>query len=178
MQRNSRYRNCPLCGGELAQKQVKEGERKRLVCTHCGFVFYIDPKIAACALIEIDGGIVLLKRGIPPAVGSWVLPGGFVDLGETVPEAAAREAREEVSLEVEIGALVGVYSYKESSVIVVVYEAAATGGKLQAADETLEVKLYSPREIPWDKIAFTSTRDALGDYLRRHYPGVLSPSAH
>ncbi|MCK9275733.1 MAG: NUDIX domain-containing protein [Syntrophales bacterium] len=173
MHRNDTYRHCPLCGQELVKKQIKKGERKRLVCSCCQYVFYIDPKIAACAIIEIKGGIVLLKRGIPPALGSWVIPGGFVDAGETVPGAAIRETKEEVCLTIDIGPLVGVYSYPGSSVIIIVYEAAVTGGSPKAADETLDVRIYRPSEIPWNEIGFTSTKDALSDYLRRHYPGTV-----
>ncbi len=170
MHRSENYRFCPLCGGALEKKQMKEGEPERLLCSECGYVFYIDPKIAACVIIEIDGRIVMLKRAIPPSVGSWVIPGGFVDVGETVPAAAAREAREEVGLDVEIGSLVGVYSYPDSSVVVVVYEAEAKEGLPRAADEALAVDLFRHFEIPWDDIAFSSTVDALKDYLVKHHP--------
>jgi NADH pyrophosphatase NudC (nudix superfamily) len=111
MHRNKDYRFCPLCGGGLNKKRIKDGEPERLVCSGCDYVYYIDPKIAACTIIDIDGKIVMLKRGIRPSMGKWVIPGGFVDVGETVPDAAAREAWEEVRLKVEIGPLVGVYSY-------------------------------------------------------------------
>jgi 8-oxo-dGTP diphosphatase len=170
MHRNENYRFCPLCGGTLEKKQMKEGEPERLLCSECGYVFYIDPKIAACTIIDIDGRIVMLKRAIPPSVGKWVIPGGFVDVGETVPAAAAREAREEVGLEVTIGSLVGVYSYPETSVVIIVYEAEAKEGLPRAADEALAVDLFRPLEIPWDDIAFSSTVDALKDYLAKHDP--------
>ncbi len=112
----------------------------------------------------------MLKRAIPPSFGMWVIPGGFVDAGETVPTAAVRETWEEVNLRVEIGELVGVYSYPGVSVIIVVYEGTVTGGVLKAADEALEVGVFTPSEIPWKDIAFLSTRDALNDYMRKHYP--------
>jgi 8-oxo-dGTP diphosphatase len=174
MHRSEDYRFCPLCGGVLNKKKIKEGEPERLICSECRYVFYIDPKIAACTIIDIDGRIVMLKRAIPPSVGKWVIPGGFVDVGETVPAAAAREACEEVGLEVKIGALVGVYSYPESSVVIIVYEAEAKDGLLRAADEALAVDLFSPLEIPWDDIAFSSTVDALKDYLTKHYPETVT----
>lgn len=174
MDRNNTYRFCPLCSGALAKRQIKEGEPERLVCSECGNVLYIDPKIAACTIIDIRGRIVMLKRAIPPSVGKWVIPGGFVDVGETVPAAAARETREEVGLDVHIGPLVGVYSYPESSVVIVVYEAEAQEGFPRAADEALAVDLFTPSEIPWNEIAFSSTADALKDYLKKHLPEMRS----
>lgn len=174
MHRLEEYRFCPRCGGELESRSLKTGEPDRLVCRACDFVFYLDPKIAACTIIEIDGKILLLKRAIEPALGDWVIPGGFVDAGETVPHAAIRETREESSLEVELGSLVGIYSYSDVSVVIIVYEARVTGGIPKAADESLELRLFEPRDIPWSSLAFTSTRDALQDYLgrrRRDEPG-------
>jgi len=173
MHRHNVYRFCPRCGGELERRQVKQGEPERLVCSRCGFIFYLDPKVAACAVIEIDGGIVMVRRAISPAVGKWVIPGGFVDVGEPVPEAARREVEEETTLTVTIGSLIGVYSYSDSSVVVVVYEATRMGGTITAGDETLEACLFPLSGIPWDEIPFSSTRDALRDYLYRHHPEII-----
>lgn len=107
----------------------------------------------------------MLKRAIPPGVGLWVIPGGFVDVGETVREAAKRETFEEAGLQVEVGPLVGVYSYARSSVTIVVYESKVIGGVPKALDESLDVGLFLPEDIPWLDIAFQSTEDALRDYL-------------
>jgi hypothetical protein len=85
------YRFCPRCGGALAWKVLKESEPQRLVCQACAFVFYLDPKVAACTICMVDGGIVLLRRTIEPRIGTWVFPGGFVDRGEAVSAAAIRE---------------------------------------------------------------------------------------
>ena len=164
------YRFCPRCGGQFLLRRVKPGEPKRLVCSRCDFIFYLDPKIAACAIVEIEEKIVLLQRGIPPEFGKWVIPGGYVDLGEPVAVAAVRETWEEVRLKVEIVDLVGVYSYPQTPVVVIVYEAVVRDGFLQAADESLAAGMFAPAEIPWEKLAFSSTRDALGDYLKKHHP--------
>jgi ADP-ribose pyrophosphatase YjhB (NUDIX family) len=163
------YRFCPCCGGQLHSRQVKPGEPNRLVCSRCEFIFYLDPKIAACAIVEIEEKIVLLQRGITPEYGKWVIPGGFVDLGEPVTVAAVRETWEEVRLKVEIVDLVGVYSYPQTPVVVIVYEAVVRDGILQAADESLAAEMFAPREIPWEKLAFSSTRDALRDYFKKHH---------
>lgn len=169
MDNHHTYRFCPRCGGQFVSRQVKPGEPERLVCDGCNFIFYLDPKIAACAIVAIKGRIVLLQRGIPPEFGKWVIPGGFVDLGEPVPDAAVRETWEEVRLKVEIVDLVGVYSYPRTPVVVIVYESVVRDGILQAADESLAAGVFAPAEIPWEKLAFTSTRDALRDYLRKRH---------
>jgi ADP-ribose pyrophosphatase YjhB (NUDIX family) len=159
------FRFCPRCGGTLSRQQLKPIEPARLVCGDCTFIFYDDPKVAACTIPILDGKIVLLKRGIEPSYGKWVFPGGFLDRGERVEEAAIRETREEVNLKVEVTQLLNVYSYPGYPVVVVVYMAEVVGGQLQAMDETLEVRTFSSDEVPWDELAFPSTRDALADYL-------------
>jgi mutator protein MutT len=161
------YSFCPKCGGALESRFLKTSEPARLVCKQCDFVFFLDPKVAACTVIHQAGGIVLLQRAIEPGYGKWVFPGGYVDRGETVEDAAVREAREEVNLEVRLVSLLGVYSYRHSPVIIVVYLAEVTGGLLTAADEALDVRLFSPAGIPWDELAFPSTREALRRYVER-----------
>ncbi len=163
----SGFRFCPKCGGSLARQRLKATEPERRVCGSCAFIFYDDPKVAACTIPVIDGKIVLLKRGIEPSYGKWVFPGGFLDRGERVEDAAIRETWEEVNLKVEVTQLLNVYSYPGYPVVVIVYLARVVGGQLQAKDEALDVGTFSPAEIPWDEIAFDSTRDALREYLAR-----------
>jgi ADP-ribose pyrophosphatase YjhB (NUDIX family) len=160
------YRFCPRCGGDLENRVVKATEPKRLVCLNCSFIFYQDPKVVAATLFTLEGGIVLLKRGVEPALGKWVFPGGYVDRGETVQDAAIRETREESQVEVELGPLLNVYSYRHSSSVIVVYTAQVVTGKLAAGDECVEAKTFAPDKIPWEDLAFDSTRDALKDYIK------------
>jgi 8-oxo-dGTP diphosphatase len=170
-------RFCPPCGGALAARVIKVGEPARLVCEACGFVLYLNPKLAACAITSVGGEVVMLRRSIEPQLGKWVFPGGFVDRGETPAEAAVRETREEVHLEVEVEDLLGVYSYPGNEVVVVVYAARPRGGVLAAGDECLEARTFAPAAIPWDELAFRSTREALVDYVRRfHHVEPAAPS--
>ena len=162
-------------GAPCRSAALKDGEPSRLVCGACGFVFYLDPKVAACTICMLDGGIVLLRRAIEPAVGKWVFPGGFVDRGESVTAAAVRETLEEVNLKVSLIGILDVYSFPDSPVVVVVYAAEVLGGELQACDECDEVKAFPPETIPWDDLAFESTRAALRDYVRRFFPRVRVP---
>ena len=161
------YRFCPACGGSLEPRLLKAGDQERLVCVDCTFVFYMDPKVAVGTIIATDDGrIVLVRRAIEPGFGLWVFPGGYVDRGEQVKTAAMREAREESGLDVVIGDLVNIYSYPGNAPIIIVYTATVAGGELCGDDECLEARLFTPAEIPWDALAFRSTREALEDYFK------------
>jgi len=155
---------CPVCGSRLDSSRLKENEPKRFVCPSCSFVFYLDPKVVACSVLELDGKVVLLKRGISPQKGKWVMPGGYVDRGEEVEAAAIRETEEECGLKTKIRRLLGVYSYHGHVPVVIVYLVEYISGHLVPGDETLEAKLFSERQIPWENLAFRSTVDALRDY--------------
>lgn len=159
------FRFCPHCGGVLEGKRFKNTEPERRVCNACSFIFYEDPKIAACTIPVVDNKVVLLKRGIEPSYGKWVFPGGFMDRGERVEEAAIRETWEEANLKVEIERLLNVYSYPGQPTVIIVYLVKVVGGQLEAMDETLEVGTFSPDEIPWSELAFESTREALQEYI-------------
>jgi len=123
-------------------------------------VEYLDPKVAACVVPERQGRILLLRRAINPGRGKWVMPGGFVDRGELPAEAAVREAAEEVGLEVEAGPLIGVFGTHQSPIIIV-YGTTRVIGEAAPLDETEGVRWFAPAEIPWESLAFESTRQAL-----------------
>jgi 8-oxo-dGTP diphosphatase len=166
------YRFCPRCGGGLERRLLKATEPERLVCSRCGFVFYLDPKIAVGTIIRTaDARLVLVKRAIDPGYGKWVFPGGYVDRGETLAAAAVREAREECGLEVRLDGLVNIYSYAGRAPIIVVYAATAAGGTLCVDEESLETAEFDASAIPWDELAFRSTHEGLRDYLA----GLLHP---
>ncbi len=135
-------------------------------CPACGFVAYNDPKVAAGVIIEHTGRIALLQRAGEPARGRWTFPGGYVDRGEPVPVAAAREAREEVGLQVRVGALVGVYSSQGDPVVLIVYRGEVAGGQFRPGPEAEQVGWLLPGELPWEELAFPSTVAAFTDYLK------------
>ncbi len=158
------FQFCPVCGGRLKASKLKENEPARLVCSDCDFIFYLDPKLVAGSVVELDGRIVLLRRSIEPQKGKWVVPGGYVDRGEAVEAAALRETEEECGIRTRVKKLLGIYSYPGRPVVVVVYVTEYVKGDLTARDEALEVRLFRLEEIPWDDLAFPSTTDALRDY--------------
>src|SRR5215218_1790364 len=130
------YSFCPICSGALESRLLKAGEPERLVCTQCGFVFYLDPKIAVGTIIRAQSNrLVMVRRAIDPGYGKWVFPGGYVDRGEPLTVAAIREAREESGLDVRLDGLVNIYSYPGRAPVIVVYAATALGGSLAVDDE-------------------------------------------
>jgi ADP-ribose pyrophosphatase YjhB (NUDIX family) len=117
------------------------------------------------------GRILLTRRAIHPAHGKWTFPGGYVEWGEQVERAAVRETLEETGLTVDLGGLVGVYSYPASPVVIVVYEARVTGGTPTPCHENDLVEWIECNAIPWEDLAFPSTVAALRDFLGRSRPG-------
>jgi ADP-ribose pyrophosphatase YjhB (NUDIX family) len=148
----------------LETRLLKATEPERLVCTACGFVFYIDPKLAVLALVPYQGGLVMVRRAIEPGYGLWVAPGGFVDVGERVEDAVVRETFEEANLRVRVVRLLKVHSYRHSRTVVVSFLTEYLSGELVAGDEELEAQVFTREQIPWQDIAFSSSRDALTEY--------------
>jgi len=152
--------HCPRCG---LQPQIDYP--RSITCSNCGYGAFYNPKpVAAVIPIDPNGDIVLMRRGFEPRRGHWSLPGGFVDLGETIETAAVREVFEELNLRVQITDLVGVYSRADERTVVVVY-AATTQGTPSVTEEALEVRAFAPIDIPWQELAFWSEHKALNDLL-------------
>ena len=152
---------CAFCGA-LTEERTVEGSL-RPVCTACGQVVYLDPKLAAAVLIARDGRLLLGKRG-PGAreAGKWSFPAGFVERGESVERAAAREAWEETGLDVVVGDLVGLYSSEGETVVLAVYEATAVG-EPRAGDDLVEVGWFAFSELP--QLAFPRDQRILDEWL-------------
>jgi len=138
--------HCQGCGGRTIEREI--GGRIRPVCDACGAVTYLDPKLAVAVLIERNGQILLGRRGPGTrASGRWSFPAGFVERGEKVEDAAAREAREEVGLIVEIGPLLGLYSQAGETVVLAVFAARAVG-EPAAGDDLEAVGWFAPDDLP------------------------------
>lgn len=167
------HRYCPQCGGALELRLLDTESQDRLVCAACAFVFYQNPKVVVGTLPIRDGRVLLLRRGIEPRLGAWTYPAGFLELGETVEDAARRETLEECQLTVRIDALLNVYSRPQIGIVNIVYLATVLGGTPTVNPEALAFAEFRPDEIPWSELAFTSTTQALEDWVRTVQTGRL-----
>lgn len=153
-------RFCPRCAAEADVDFPRS-----ITCPSCGYGAFYNPKPVACVIATDENHHpILMRRSTEPSKGRWTMPGGFVDLGESVEEAARREAREEIGIEIELSQLTGVYSRSTDRIVVVVYEARALGTPVPT-EEALEVRAFHPTNIPWDELAFWSDDLALRDSL-------------
>lgn len=154
---------CLRCGGAM---EVRERYgRERAVCPVCGYIHFLNPTPVAGCIVEHDGQIVLVRRGIEPGRGLWGIPAGFMEWGETAEEGAMRETAEETGLTVRIKRLLGVYSFvnPHGSGVIIFYVATAISGTLVAGDDAEKVVMFAPGAWP-DAIAFPTHRQALADY--------------
>jgi 8-oxo-dGTP diphosphatase len=151
---------CLRCGSRLVAEE--RFGRIRPVCPSCGWIYFADPKVAAAALIEQDGRVLLVRRAVDPLRGRWSLPAGFVDAGEDPVEAIQRECLEETGLMVQVTGLVDVFYGQEhprGAHIVIVYRAQIQQGVLQAGDDVDQAAFFALGELP--ELAFSTTRKVL-----------------
>jgi ADP-ribose pyrophosphatase YjhB (NUDIX family) len=182
------YRFCPLCGAALRRRQV--GHRERLACPADGWTFYPATSLAAAVVVEHAGGVVLLRRAIPPDVGIWHLPHGHLEFGEAPAAGAAREAFEETGLTLDEPAFLDYehspsYSDRRMWYLILCFRARAVGGEPRVDVENQEVRVFPADALP--EMKWTSHRRALAAWRawregRPWVPGRRltgdSPQAH
>lgn len=159
---------CMRCGHSLELQY--ESARLRPICPRCGWVYYFAPQVAATAILTraADDKILLVQRGEDPGKGLWGLPGGFVELGETVQDALCREVLEETGYEIELGALIDVWSFfnevKKLAGVVLIYQASVVNGALAIASDSIAAEWATLERALEFPLAFETHRQAL---LRR-----------
>jgi len=162
---------CSQCGASV-RLRVPEGDHlARYVCDSCGAIHYQNPRLVVGCVPVHEGQILLCRRAIEPRRGYWTVPAGFMENGETLQEAAARESREEALADVEIGSLLAVVHVLHAQQVHVFFRAKLPAAKYGAGAESLEVALSPRTEIPWSDIAFPSTEFALRRYLEDESAG-------
>ena len=165
-------RFCPSCGGRLRPTEVEGHQRP--VCEDCGFVYYLDPKVAVAVIVPYGDGIVLGRRSIDPGLGEWSFPSGYVDRGEVLEEAAIREVAEEIGLAVAIDGLVGLYSTAGEPVILAVFAGRSLHGEPFAGHEMSEIGIFPPDHLP--RMAFSHDRRIIADWTSFRSWAVKEPA--
>jgi 8-oxo-dGTP diphosphatase len=151
---------CPRCG--TAVESAEHFGKIRPTCPHCGWIHFADPKVAAAALVEQDGRVLLVRRVNEPFRGLWTLPAGFVDAGEDPAQAAVRECMEETGLQVHVLQVLDVVAGREherGADFVIVYRAQVVGGVLVPGDDADSVGWFERDRLP--SLAFSATRKVL-----------------
>ena len=161
---------------------IPEGDnRERMICAECGFVLYDNPKIVVGSVTRWGERILLCRRAIFPRRGYWTLPAGYLELNESTSAGAEREAWEEAQAKIAIEGLLAIYDIPRISQVQLIYRARLVDEAVAAGPESLEVRLFSWDEIPWDELAFPSVRWALdherearqsGDFTTRTAPPI------
>jgi ADP-ribose pyrophosphatase YjhB (NUDIX family) len=165
---------CSLCGGPVELRIPPDDNRKRHVCTVCGEVHYQNPKLIVGAMPEWQDKILLCRRAIEPRHGLWTLPAGFMENGETTTEAATRETLEEANARIAVGDLYSMYSVPYINQVHLIFRAELLDLDFGPGQESLEVRLFSEPEIPWDEIAFRPVRFSLEHYFAERQSGKFS----
>lgn len=155
---------CSNCGKRVASKIPDGDSVTRWVCSNCDTIHYQNPKIVIGCVPEKDNKILLCKRAIEPRYGYWTIPAGFLEIGETIAEGAARETLEEACARVEIGHLFASVDVPEAAQVHLFFTAKLLGD-FAVGHETLDAGMFAKDEIPWDEIAFRSGSFALKKYL-------------
>jgi ADP-ribose pyrophosphatase YjhB (NUDIX family) len=147
------------------KRRIPDGDtHERSVCETCGYVAYENPKVVVGSVVAVGGQVLMCRRAIEPRRGFWTLPAGYLELGETLEEGAAREAMEEAEALISIDGILGVFSIARIGQVQVIFRARfADEGEpaFGPGPESLEVRLFSWADLPWDRIAFPSVHWAL-----------------
>jgi ADP-ribose pyrophosphatase YjhB (NUDIX family) len=145
---------CTSCGAPVSLRIPAGDSLPRHVCDACGTIHYRNPRLVVGALPVWQDKVLLCRRAIEPRRGMWTLPAGFMENGETVAQAATRETREEAKANIALGEMFTMISVPHISQVHVVYRATLLDLDFSAGEETLETRLFTEDEIPWDEIAF------------------------
>lgn len=175
---------CSHCGEEVSIHVPPGDSFPRHVCTVCGRIHYQNPKMVVGSIPEWEDRILLCRRAIEPRYGLWTLPAGFMENGETTAEGAARETREEAGAHIELGPLYTLFNLPHIDQVYLMFRARLLDLDFKPGHETLEARLFTEQEIPWDQLAFRTIRATLELYFSDrtrgsfefHFGDIRSPS--
>jgi ADP-ribose pyrophosphatase YjhB (NUDIX family) len=163
--------HCRACGGAVRYQVPPDDNRERAVCTDCGTIHYENPLNVVGTVPFWDDQVLLCKRNIEPRRGLWTLPAGFMELGESTAEGALRETIEEAGADVEMGGLFTLLNVVRVGQVHLFYLARLRRPEFAPGPETIEARLFREHEIPWEEIAFRTTRETLLRYFEDRKKG-------
>lgn len=166
-------RFCSVCGAAVELRVPDDDSRPRHVCTACGIIHYQNPKMVIGSIPEWEDKVLLCRRAIEPRYGLWTLPGGFMENGESTSQAAIRETLEEANARIALGDLYSMYSLPYIDQVHMLFRAKLLDLDFRPGSESLEVRLFSEAEIPWDEIAFRPVRFTLEHYFAERSSGAF-----
>ena len=165
-------RFCTQCGSATLERRRPAGDdHHRLVCAGCGHIHYENPKIITGCIIEQDGRYLLCQRAIAPRIGTWTLPAGFMENGETTEEAALREVREEAGVVAEIACPYSIFSVPAISEVYLIFRARLLHDTGYFGSETSARRFFAPEDIPWEQIYYPAIRQILERYIAERETG-------
>lgn len=167
------FRHCKACGESVAYRVPDDDTRERAVCAGCGLVHYENPLNVVATLPVWGDQVLLCRRAIEPRRGLWTLPGGFMELGESTAEGALRETVEEAGARVELEGLYVLLDVVRVGQVHFFYRGRLLDLDFAAGEESLEVRLFTEDEIPWDRIAFRTTKRTLEHYFADRRTGAF-----
>ena len=163
---------CSNCGSSALEHRVPNGDTMpRWVCSSCGAIHYQNPKAVVGCLPVWNQQVLLCKRAIEPRLGLWTLPAGFLEIGESVADGAARETSEEAGAQFELQELYTLINVVKVAQIHLFHRARLLSPEFDPGPETLEARLFHEHEVPWDQIAFRTTRMTLEHFFEDRRAG-------
>ncbi|MEO1889622.1 MAG: NUDIX hydrolase [Cycloclasticus sp.] len=157
---------CPQCGSDTKSHVPAGDNRLRDVCVSCDIIHYQNPRIIAGCIPVWEDKVLLCKRAINPRRGFWTLPAGFMELGETTEQAAVRETLEEAQAVVAVDELYAVFNLPHINQVYMMYRSALLKPEFSSGVESLETRLFTEDDIPWDELAFETMRMSLEYYFQ------------
>jgi ADP-ribose pyrophosphatase YjhB (NUDIX family) len=165
---------CSACGAAVELRIPADDSRPRHICTACGIIHYQNPRMIVGSIPEWEDKVLLCRRAIEPRYGMWTLPGGFMENGESTGDAAMRETLEEANARIEIIDLYSMYSLPYINQVHLLFRARLLDLNFFPGPESLEVRLFSEEQIPWDELAFRPIRYSLEHFFAERNKGKFS----
>jgi len=166
---------CMACGSQVELKVPSGDNRERHVCISCGEIHYQNPKIVTGCIPVWEDKVLLCKRAIEPRYGLWTVPAGFMENGESTHAGAMRETLEEANARVEIDELYMTVNLPLINQVYMLFRAQLLDLDFSAGEESLDVRLYSEDEIPWEELAFPTVEISLKRFFADRARGEFTP---